>query len=44
MFFITYAKNFFVPPSGFGIGDPTPIRSFPNALNAAGGGRDKSSS
>jgi ATP-binding cassette subfamily A (ABC1) protein 3 len=41
MFFITYAKNFFVPPSGFGIGDPTPIRSFPNALNAAGGGRDK---
>jgi ATP-binding cassette subfamily A (ABC1) protein 3 len=41
MFFITYAKNFFVPPSGFGIGNPTPIRSFPNALNAAGGGRDK---
>jgi ATP-binding cassette subfamily A (ABC1) protein 3 len=41
MFFITYAKNFFVPPSGFGIGDLTPIRSFPNALHAAGGGRDK---
>lgn len=41
MFFITYAKNFFVPPSEFGIGSPLPIRSFPNALNAATGGRDK---
>ncbi|KAF1836798.1 nod factor export ATP-binding protein I [Decorospora gaudefroyi] len=41
MFFITYAKNFFVPPSEFGIGEPTLIRSFPNALNAASGGRDK---
>ncbi|KAH9860369.1 hypothetical protein J1614_011700 [Plenodomus biglobosus] len=41
MFFITYAKNFFVPPSEFGIGNPTLIRTFPNALNAATGGRDK---
>jgi ABC-type multidrug transport system ATPase subunit len=41
MFFITYAKNFFVPPSGYGIGSPTLIRSFPDALNAASGGRDK---
>ncbi|OAL06482.1 P-loop containing nucleoside triphosphate hydrolase protein [Phaeosphaeriaceae sp. SRC1lsM3a] len=41
MFFITYAKNFFVPPSGFGIGTPNPIRSFPDALSAAQGGRDK---
>ena len=41
MFFITYAKNFFVPPSEYGIGDPSLIRSFPNALNAAEGGRDK---
>lgn len=41
MFFITYAKNFFIPPSQFGIGNPTPIRSFPNALAAATGGRDK---
>lgn len=41
MFFITYAKNFFVPPSEFGIGSSSPIRSFPNALNAAAGGRDK---
>jgi ATP-binding cassette subfamily A (ABC1) protein 3 len=41
MFFITYAKNFFVPPSEFGIGSPALIRSFPDALNAASGGRDK---
>ncbi|KAF1845602.1 nod factor export ATP-binding protein I [Cucurbitaria berberidis CBS 394.84] len=41
MFFITYAKNFFIPPSDFGIGSIHPIRSFPNALNAATGGRDK---
>lgn len=41
MFFITYAKNFFVPPSEFGIGSVSPVRSFPNALNAATGGRDK---
>lgn len=41
MFFITYAKNFFIPPSEFGIGSPIPIRSFPNALEAATGGRDK---
>ncbi|KAH7560273.1 nod factor export ATP-binding protein I [Bipolaris maydis] len=41
MFFITYAKNFFVPPSEFGIGNPSPIRSFPDALAATKGGRDK---
>lgn len=41
MFFITYAKNFFIPPSQYGIGNATPIRSFPNALAAATGGRDK---
>ncbi|CAO2648774.1 Nn.00g097230.m01.CDS01 [Neocucurbitaria sp. VM-36] len=41
MFFITYAKNFFVPPSEFGIGNTYPIRSFPDALIAATGGRDK---
>jgi ATP-binding cassette subfamily A (ABC1) protein 3 len=41
MFFITYAKNFFIPPSEFGIGNTHAIRSFPNALNAATGGRDK---
>lgn len=41
MFFITYAKNFFIPPSEFGIGGVHAIRSFPNALGAAAGGRDK---
>ncbi|KAJ4301221.1 hypothetical protein N0V90_003312 [Kalmusia sp. IMI 367209] len=40
MFFITYAKNFFVPPSEFGIGSPTPIRSFESALGAATGNRN----
>lgn len=37
MFFISYAKNFFVPPSEFGIGTPVPIRSLDNALGAAQG-------
>lgn len=40
MFFITYAKNFFVPPSQFGIGSPHAIRSLDNALNAAQGNRN----
>lgn len=39
MFFISYAKNFFVPPANFGIGTPTPIRSFPDALEAIGSDR-----
>lgn len=34
MFFISYAKNFFVPPSNFGIGSSTPLRSLTNALSA----------
>ncbi|KAF2499146.1 hypothetical protein BU16DRAFT_479678 [Lophium mytilinum] len=40
MFFISYAKNFFVPPSEFGIGSPVPVRSLDNALAAAQGGRN----
>ena len=40
MFFISYAKNFFVPPSTFGIGTPNPVRSLTQGLNEAGGGRD----
>ncbi|KAL9084276.1 MAG: hypothetical protein Q9159_005321 [Coniocarpon cinnabarinum] len=40
MFFISYAKNFFVPPSRFGIGTPSPVRSLAQGLNDAGGGRD----
>jgi ATP-binding cassette subfamily A (ABC1) protein 3 len=41
MFFITYAKNFFIPPSDYGIGSPNAIRPFADALNSAAGGRDK---
>lgn len=41
MFIISYAKNFFVPPSEYGIGTPTPIRSLPAALAAATGQHDK---
>ncbi|ORY11414.1 hypothetical protein BCR34DRAFT_601365 [Clohesyomyces aquaticus] len=40
MFFISYAKNFFVPPSDFGIGSTHPIRSLDNALQAAQGNRN----
>ncbi|KAF2280775.1 P-loop containing nucleoside triphosphate hydrolase protein [Westerdykella ornata] len=40
MFFITYAKNFFVPPSEFGIGRPLPILALKDALDSAKGGRD----
>ncbi|KAI9658038.1 MAG: hypothetical protein M1821_002698 [Bathelium mastoideum] len=32
MFFISYAKNFFVPPATYGIGSATPLRSFSDAL------------
>ncbi|KAJ0118236.1 bc transporter [Diaporthe amygdali] len=41
MFIISYAKNFFVPPSTFGIGSPTPIRSLENALAASTGNHNK---
>lgn len=34
-FFITYAKNLFVPPSDFGIGSANRLRTFPEALQAA---------
>lgn len=40
MFFISYAKNFFVPPSDFGVGTPTGLRTFANALGATAGGRN----
>lgn len=40
MFFISYAKNFFVPPSDFGIGSPTELRTFAKALGATAGGRE----
>lgn len=38
--FLAYARNLFVPPSRYGIGTATPVRSLANALNAAGNGRD----
>ncbi|KAI3392302.1 hypothetical protein diail_5885 [Diaporthe ilicicola] len=41
MFIISYAKNFFVPPSTFGIGSATPIRSLENALAASTGNHNK---
>lgn len=40
MFIISYAKNFFVPPSDFGVGSATPIRSLSDALASSAGGRD----
>lgn len=40
MFFISYAKNFFVPPSHFGVGSPTALRPLGAALDASAGGRD----
>jgi ATP-binding cassette, subfamily A (ABC1), member 3 len=40
MFIISYAKNFFVPPSNFGIGTPTPLRTLREAVEAASHGHD----
>nr|POE84613.1 hypothetical protein CFP56_73102 [Quercus suber] len=39
-FIISYAKNFFVPPSDFGVGNAAPLRSLANAVAASAGGRD----
>ncbi|KAH8592220.1 hypothetical protein B0O99DRAFT_247938 [Bisporella sp. PMI_857] len=41
MVFLSYARNLFVPPSVYGIGDPTPIRTLQQGLDAASGGRNK---
>jgi ATP-binding cassette subfamily A (ABC1) protein 3 len=38
-FFIAYAKNFFVPPSEFGVGSPFPVRSLADAVSHGSGGR-----
>lgn len=40
MFIISYSKNFFVPPSEFGIGPATPLRSLSDAVTLSGGGRN----
>ncbi|PGH09402.1 hypothetical protein AJ80_07677, partial [Polytolypa hystricis UAMH7299] len=39
--FLSFARNLFIPPSKFGIADPTALRTLPEALNAVSGGRDK---
>ena len=38
-FIISYCKNFFVPPSDFGVGSPTTLRTFEEALHAGTTGR-----
>ncbi|KAF2460525.1 putative ABC transporter [Lineolata rhizophorae] len=40
MFFMSYSKNFFIPPATYGFGSPTGLRSFQDALGSATGGRD----
>ncbi|KAF2763115.1 ATP-binding cassette sub-family A member 7 [Pseudovirgaria hyperparasitica] len=39
MFFVSYSKNFFIPPAEFGVGSPSPLRSLPDAFAAAGDSR-----
>ena len=39
--FLAYARNLFIPPAHYGIGHSTPVRSLTDALNAAGGGRNR---
>ncbi|KAJ8065867.1 hypothetical protein OCU04_004969 [Sclerotinia nivalis] len=38
--FLSYARNLFIPPSTYGIGSSHTIRSLPEGLNAATGGRN----
>ncbi|KAK4691195.1 hypothetical protein P7C71_g5755, partial [Lecanoromycetidae sp. Uapishka_2] len=38
--FLAYARNLFIPPSVYGVGNPTAVRSLANALSTGGGGRD----
>ncbi|KAI4748370.1 putative ABC transporter [Aureobasidium sp. EXF-12298] len=38
-FIISYCKNFFVPPSDFGVGSPSTLRTFEEALRAGTTGR-----
>ena len=40
MQFLSYARNLFIPPSTYGIGQSYPIRTLQNAFDAALGGRD----
>ena len=38
--FLSYARNLFIPPSVYGVGEAYPIRSLGDAFGAAGGGRN----
>ncbi|KAI4263384.1 MAG: hypothetical protein L6R42_001463, partial [Xanthoria sp. 1 TBL-2021] len=38
--FLSYARNLFIPPSHYGVGEPTPLKSLSEGLAASGGGRD----
>lgn len=37
----SYARNLFIPPSHYGIGDVRDVRTLENALNSASGGRNR---
>ncbi|KAL4868540.1 hypothetical protein BDV12DRAFT_197234 [Aspergillus spectabilis] len=37
----SYARNLFIQPATYGIGDPTRIRSFTDGLNSVGAGRNR---
>ncbi|EXJ91967.1 ATPase [Capronia epimyces CBS 606.96] len=39
--FLSYARYLFIPPSVYGIGEATSVRSLPDALDLVSGGRDK---
>ncbi|GIK00164.1 hypothetical protein Aspvir_004184 [Aspergillus viridinutans] len=39
--FISFAKHLFIPPSEYGVGSPTPLRSLGAALGGVSGNRDK---
>ncbi|RMZ89888.1 hypothetical protein DV736_g2866, partial [Chaetothyriales sp. CBS 134916] len=39
--FLSYARNLFIPPSVYGIGDPVSVRSLSDALQHVSGGRDQ---
>ncbi|KAL8858538.1 MAG: hypothetical protein Q9178_004832 [Gyalolechia marmorata] len=38
--FLSYARNLFIPPSRYGIAEPTPVKSLAEGLAASGGERD----
>ena len=40
MVFLSYARNLFVPPSIYGIGQPNPIRTLQQGMDASRGGRN----